>query len=75
VKDSLLKNNSSKVLDKSSKTKTRLDKKKIFGLYQYYFLGKINQAENEKKLLSWFNECLVQENFLRQKVASKLKKD
>ena len=53
----------------------RLEKKKIFGLYQYYLLGEINEEENKKKMLNWFNKCLTQESFLRQKVAQKLKKD
>ena len=53
----------------------RLDKKKIFLLYQYYLLGEINEGENEKKLIDWFDGLLKKENFLKQKVANKLKKN
>ncbi|KLL02226.1 MAG: transcription antitermination protein NusB [Mycoplasmataceae bacterium RC_NB112A] len=53
----------------------RLDKKKIVLLYQYYLLGKINPEGAEEKLIEWFKQCLAQENFLRPRIAAKLKKD
>ena len=52
-----------------------MDKKKIFGLYQYYLLGEVNKEKNEKKLLNWFNKCLSRGSFLYQKVAQNLKED
>ncbi|MCE8158919.1 MAG: hypothetical protein I3270_00325 [Candidatus Moeniiplasma glomeromycotorum] len=52
----------------------RLDKKKIFLLYQYYLLGKINPEGIKEETLNWFNnKCLAKESFLQQKVAQQLK--
>ncbi|MCE8162824.1 MAG: hypothetical protein I3273_01345 [Candidatus Moeniiplasma glomeromycotorum] len=54
----------------------RLEKRKIFLLYQHYLLDEINEAGNEKKLIDWFNnEFLEKEEFLKQKVSVKLKKN
>ena len=59
----------------------RLDKRKIFLLYQYYLLDKSfnsnksvkNLDEKEQKRLFWFNNFLKEEVYLREKIAKKLK--
>ncbi|MCE8169411.1 MAG: hypothetical protein I3273_04805 [Candidatus Moeniiplasma glomeromycotorum] len=55
----------------------RLDKRKIFLLYQYYLLGRIQEieaeSEKEKSRIIWFNKCCEKEKFLREKIAKKLK--
>ena len=59
----------------------RLDKRKIFLLYQYYLLDKpfnTNKSvkdldEKEQKRLFWFNYFLKEETSLREKIAKKLK--
>lgn len=52
----------------------RLDKKKIFLLYQYYLLGETNPEGIKEEAVNWFNnQFLAKENFLRQKVAQQLK--
>ena len=51
----------------------RLNKKKIFLLYQYYLLGEINPEGVEEELVNWFNEWATEESFVREKVAGKLK--
>lgn len=55
----------------------RLDKRKIFLLYQYYLLGGVREerSENEKDQarLVWLENCLKKEKFLGEEVAKKLK--
>ena len=56
----------------------RLDKRKIFLLYQYYLVGvieniKISEDEKTTKRLLWSEKCLEKENLLREKIAKKLK--
>lgn len=56
----------------------RLDKRKIFLLYQYYLLGsilKIEQSGDRKtqERVIWFNNCLAKESYLREEVEKKLK--
>jgi transcription termination factor NusB len=59
----------------------RLDKRKIFLLYQYYLLDKSfnknksidNLDEKEQKRIFWFNGFLKDEAYLREKIAKKLK--
>ena len=64
----------------------RLDKRKIFLLYQYFACGEHKQlysgsniqkiaVKNEKasERAIWFDECLKKENFLSEKITKKLK--
>jgi transcription termination factor NusB len=58
----------------------RLDKRKIFLLYQCYLLDNFfnnksvdNLDEKEQKRLFWFNNFLKDEAYLREKIAKKLK--
>ena len=61
----------------------RLDKRKIFLLYQYYLLGSVNFSnalllglEEEKKKqerITWFASCLKKEKFLSERIGKKLK--
>jgi hypothetical protein len=55
----------------------RLDKRKIFLLYQYYLLGNIQKTEDdnekERERIIWFNNCCEKEKFLSEKIAKKLK--
>ena len=55
----------------------RLDKRKIFLLYQYYLLGIVQktkeESEKEKERIIWLNKCLEKEDFLSKKIAIKLK--
>lgn len=54
----------------------RLDKRKIFLLYQYYLLDKISEKvenEKEKNRIIWLNECLKKEELLKEKINKKLK--
>lgn len=55
----------------------RLEKRKIFLLYQYYLIGNIPNftSENEKdeKRLIWFSDCLKKGKNLSEKIDKKLK--
>ncbi|WNE40408.1 MAG: Transcription antitermination protein NusB [Mycoplasmataceae bacterium] len=57
----------------------RLDKRKIFLLYQYYLLGNTSntseevESEKEKNRIIWLNECLKKEKLLKEKINKKLK--
>ncbi|MDR1670509.1 MAG: hypothetical protein LBR43_02165 [Spiroplasmataceae bacterium] len=57
----------------------RLDKRKIFLLYQYYLLNftlsnfEKNESEKEKNRADWFDSCLKKEEFLEEKINKKLK--
>jgi transcription termination factor NusB len=57
----------------------RLDKRKIFLLYQHYLLNNIsnsikeNECEKEKNRIIWLNECLKKEELLKEKINKKLK--
>ena len=55
----------------------RLDKRKIFLLYQYYLLGKVQKTEEEdkkaKERIFWLAKCCEREKFLSEKIAKKLK--
>jgi len=52
----------------------RLDKKKIFLLYQHYLLGEINPEGIKEEAVNWFNnQFLAKEDFLQQKVSQHLK--
>ena len=55
----------------------RLDKRKIFLLYQYHLLGIIQktkeESEKEKERIAWLNKCLEKEIFLSKKITTKLK--
>ena len=52
----------------------RLDKRKIFLLYHYYLLGRIQKKENDnEERVIWLNKCLEKENFLSKKINKKLK--
>lgn len=56
----------------------RLDKRKIFLLYQYYLVGfiensKVSDDEKVTKRLVWFEKCLEKESLLSEKIAKKLK--
>jgi transcription termination factor NusB len=53
----------------------RLDKRKIFLLYSYYLLGKVQkiEKESEKERIIWLNQCLEKEKYLSEKITKKLK--
>ena len=57
----------------------RLDKRKIFLLYQHCLLDRINSEEGEEESIknieriTWFNNCLEKEKFFSEKIAKKLK--
>src|SRR3954468_16268282 len=56
----------------------RLDKRKIFFLYQNCLVGfiensEVSDDEKEVKRLIWFEKCLEKENLLSEKIAKKLK--
>jgi hypothetical protein len=61
----------------------RLDKKKIFLLYQYYLLGSahfsdtsllaLEEGIKNRERIVWFNNCLKREKFLRERISKKLK--
>jgi len=53
----------------------RLDKRKIFLLYSYYLLGKVQKTEkeSEKERTIWLNQCLEKEKYLSEKITKKLK--
>ena len=55
----------------------RLDKRKIFLLYQHYLLGNVpnitSENEKDKQRFVWLNNCLKKENFLGEKIGKKLK--
>jgi transcription termination factor NusB len=57
----------------------RLDKRKIFLIYQHYLIGNLSNSikecenEKEKNRISWFNECLKKEDLLKEKINKKLK--
>ena len=55
----------------------RLDKRKIFLLYQYYLLGIVQktkeESKKEKERIIWLNKCLEKENFLSEKITKNLK--
>ena len=57
----------------------RLDKRKIFLLYQYYLLGKVGKSEEktvkEQERVIWLANCLKKENFLRAKISKNLKEN
>ena len=55
----------------------RLDKRKIFLLYQYYLLGKVQKVEEEdkkaKERVLWLANCCEEEKYLGEKITKKLK--
>jgi transcription termination factor NusB len=53
----------------------RLDKRKIFLLYHYYLLSRVqkSEGENEKERVVWFDKCLEKERLLSEKITKKLK--
>ena len=50
----------------------RLDKRKIFLLYRYYLLGKIEKTgdenDKEKERIVWLDKCWEKEQFLKEKI-------
>lgn len=58
----------------------RLNKRKIFLLYQYYLLGNIsdnigeeNDNEKERERIVWLNDCLKKEEILKKEINKRLK--
>jgi len=61
----------------------RLDKRKIFLLYQYYLLGGVNfsdallldlgEEKKKQERIAWFTSCLEKEKFLSERIGKKLK--
>jgi transcription termination factor NusB len=52
----------------------RLDKRKIFLLYQYYLLNEVEENE-EKITLSWLQNCLAKKDYLQEKITENLKEN
>ena len=57
----------------------RLDKRKIFLLYQYYLLGQAGKvAVLDSQIIArqeWYTRCLACETYLREKITTYLKED
>jgi transcription termination factor NusB len=57
----------------------RLDKRKIFLLYQYYLIGDFSNSikeyedDKEKKRIIWIKNCLKKEELIKEKINKKLK--
>ena len=52
----------------------RLDKRKIFLLYNYYLLNSAQKTEDEnEERIIWLNKCLEKEKLLVEKINKKLK--
>ena len=55
----------------------RLDKRKIFLLYQYYLLNKVEESEEkiilDQERISWLQNCLAKKDYLQEKITENLK--
>lgn len=56
-----------------------LDKRKIFLLYQYYLLNKVEESEEkiilDQERINWLKNCLAKKDYLQEKITKNLKEN